>query len=102
MVILVAGIATCLAEDVKDIVIADFEGKDYGEWKVTGEAFGAGPAQGSLPNQQQVTAFSARGWSTASMARINRSERLPRPNSSSSASSSTSSLAVAGMKAGRV
>jgi hypothetical protein len=31
-----------------DILIADFEGRDYGAWKTTGEAFGAGPAQGTL------------------------------------------------------
>ena len=29
-----------------DIVLADFEGLDYGDWKVTGEAFGSGPRQG--------------------------------------------------------
>lgn len=32
-----------------DLVIADFEGADYGSWKATGEAFGAGPARGTLP-----------------------------------------------------
>jgi sucrose-6-phosphate hydrolase SacC (GH32 family) len=29
-----------------DIVLADFEGMDYGDWKTTGEAFGSGPRQG--------------------------------------------------------
>ena len=28
-----------------EILIADFEGTNYGEWKATGEAFGPGPAQ---------------------------------------------------------
>jgi len=41
----------------EDILIADFEGKDYGDWKVTGEAFGPGPARGTLPNQMEVTGF---------------------------------------------
>ena len=41
----------------EDIRSADFEGETYGEWKVTGEAFGAGPAQGTLPNQMQVSGF---------------------------------------------
>ncbi|MCJ7631888.1 hypothetical protein MUP77_05760, partial [Candidatus Bathyarchaeota archaeon] len=41
----------------EDILIADFEGETYGEWKVTGEAFGPGPAQGTLPNQMQVSGF---------------------------------------------
>lgn len=44
-----------------DILIADFEGKDYGAWKTTGEAFGPGPAQGTLPNQMEVSGFEGRG-----------------------------------------
>ncbi len=36
------------AEETKvfDIVIADFEGEDYGDWIVEGDAFGSGPANG--------------------------------------------------------
>src|SRR6266852_5070361 len=49
------------AADPPDIVIADFEGPDYGDWKVTGTAFGKGPAHGTLPNQQPVTGFQGRG-----------------------------------------
>ena len=30
-----------------DVVIADFEGADYGDWTVTGDAFGKGPARGT-------------------------------------------------------
>ena len=41
----------------EDILIADFEGRDYGDWKVTGEAFGSGPARGTLPTQMEVTGF---------------------------------------------
>lgn len=44
-----------------DLVIADFEGKDYGEWTTTGEAFGPGPAQGTLPGQMSVTGFHGHG-----------------------------------------
>lgn len=44
-----------------DIVLADFEGRDYGEWKATGEAFGSGPAQGTLPGQMAVTGFHGKG-----------------------------------------
>ena len=40
-----------------DILIEDFEGKDYGDWKVEGEAFGPGPAKGTLPNQMEVSGF---------------------------------------------
>jgi len=50
-----------IAQDAKNIVIADFEGKDYGEWKVTDEAFGTGPAQGPLPGQGQFGGFLGKG-----------------------------------------
>ncbi len=45
------------AQEAPDIVIADFEGSTYGDWKVTGEAFGPGPAEGTLPNQMPVSGF---------------------------------------------
>ena len=40
-----------------DLVISDFEAEDYGEWQVSGEAFGEGPAPGTLPNQMEVTGY---------------------------------------------
>ena len=39
------------------VVFADFEGKDYGDWKATGEAFGTGPVRGTLPGQQHVSGY---------------------------------------------
>jgi sucrose-6-phosphate hydrolase SacC (GH32 family) len=44
-----------------DLLIADFEGKDYGDWKTTGEAFGPGPARGTLPGQMPVTGYKGKG-----------------------------------------
>ena len=41
----------------EDFLLADFEGKDYGDWEVTGQAFGSGPARGTLPNQMPVSGF---------------------------------------------
>ncbi|RLS57205.1 MAG: 2,6-beta-D-fructofuranosidase [Planctomycetota bacterium] len=41
----------------EDILIADFEGDTYAPWKVEGEAFGSGPAQGTLPGQMDVRGF---------------------------------------------
>ena len=46
-----------------DILIADFEGRDYGDWQVTGKAFGPGPARGRLPEQMKVTGFEGKGLS---------------------------------------
>ncbi|MGQ9769359.1 MAG: GH116 family glycosyl hydrolase [Thermogutta sp.] len=42
-------------------VLADFEGPDYGDWTVEGEAFGQVPAKGTLPNQQEVSGFLGKG-----------------------------------------
>ena len=44
-----------------DILIADFEGADYGAWKVEGDAFGKAPTGGVLPNQQPVSGFKGKG-----------------------------------------
>ena len=44
-----------------DILVADFEGADYGSWKTTGEAFGPGPARGTLPGQMHVEGFKGKG-----------------------------------------
>jgi fructan beta-fructosidase len=45
----------------KEIVLADFEGKDYAGWQATGEAFGRAPAHGTLPGQMPVTGFLGHG-----------------------------------------
>ena len=39
-----------------DILVADFEGDSYGDWKVTGAAFGPGPARGTLPMRRSAGA----------------------------------------------
>ncbi|MCX6907318.1 MAG: GH32 C-terminal domain-containing protein, partial [Verrucomicrobia bacterium] len=44
-----------------DILVADFEGKDYGNWKTEGQAFGAGPAQGRIGGQMPVEGFQGKG-----------------------------------------
>ncbi|MHC4181430.1 MAG: GH116 family glycosyl hydrolase, partial [Planctomycetota bacterium] len=43
------------------IVLADFEGPDYGDWVVTGQAFGTAPARGTLAGQQKVSGFLGKG-----------------------------------------
>lgn len=60
-----AAVCLGLAQDVlaqrADRVIADFEGTNYGDWKVTGTAFGNAPAHGTLPNQMPVDGFQGSG-----------------------------------------
>lgn len=43
------------------IVLADFEGPDYGQWQAAGQAFGKGPAHGTLGGQQNVSGFAGQG-----------------------------------------
>lgn len=49
------------AADRPDIVVADFEGDTYGDWKTVGDAFGQGPAQGALPGQMALMGFLGKG-----------------------------------------
>ncbi len=49
------------AADRADVLVADFEGETYGDWKTTGTAFGAGPARGTLPGQMHVDGYQGKG-----------------------------------------
>jgi sucrose-6-phosphate hydrolase SacC (GH32 family)/nicotinamidase-related amidase/type 1 glutamine amidotransferase len=49
------------AGEREDLLIADFEGGDYGGWQASGEAFGSRPVRGTLPGQQPVSGFLGRG-----------------------------------------
>ena len=40
-----------------DLVVADFEGDGWNGWTVEGDAFGAGPVAGKLPQQKEVSGF---------------------------------------------
>ncbi len=40
-----------------DILISDFENETYQGWKTTGDAFGTGPAEGTLPGQMNVSGY---------------------------------------------
>jgi hypothetical protein len=54
-------LASSVAAGAKDIIIADFEGAGYGDWKATGDAFGSRPAGGTLSSQQVVKGFQGKG-----------------------------------------
>ena len=49
------------SQDRNQLLIADFEGSNYGSWIITGDAFGTGPAQGTMYNQQTVTGYMGKG-----------------------------------------
>lgn len=49
------------AQGREDLLVADFEGDDYGGWQVEGDVLGAAPARGTLVNQQEVSGFKGRG-----------------------------------------
>ena len=59
--LLLALLTTLLAAERPDIVIADFEGPTYGAWQAVGQAFGEGPARGTLAGQMAVSGFRGRG-----------------------------------------
>ena len=62
LILVVLGTGLCCAHAQRpDILVADFEGANYGAWKVTGTAFGNGPAHGTLPNQMTVDGFQGNG-----------------------------------------
>jgi fructan beta-fructosidase len=56
----------CARVQAQDIVLSDFEEANYvwlpgGAWTATGDCFGSGPAQGTLPNQQTVDGYLGHG-----------------------------------------
>ncbi len=57
--LLSVALATATAAD--DLVIADFDGADYGAWTATGTAFGSGPAHGALDGQQPLLGAAGAG-----------------------------------------
>ena len=48
-----------------DLLLADFEGDDWGGWTVEGAAFGSGPAHGVLPGQTEVTGYVGDGYASS-------------------------------------
>ncbi len=85
----------------ESIVIADFEGKDYGQWTVEGEAFGKSPARGTLPSQQEVSGFVGKGLVNTYLGKDGPHGKLTSPELPSSAGSSIFSSAAATTRARR-
>ncbi len=59
--ILALGLVTVARAAAPDILIADFEGKDYGAWKVEGEAFGTRPATANISPKNKVSGHQGQG-----------------------------------------
>jgi len=89
-VLAVACSAARLAAGDPDIVIADFEGDDYGGWTTEGTAFGDRPARGTLPGQMGVTGFRGRGLANSFVGGDGSRGTLTSPRSPSSGITSTS------------
>ena len=56
-IVLLFAISPIKAEERSDVLLADFESKDYGDWAVEGEAFGAAPARQAIHDQIEVIGF---------------------------------------------
>src|SRR5438094_269852 len=52
---------TLRAASAGDVTVADFEGSDYGTWKLTGTAFRQGPAHGALLAKLEIENAQGRG-----------------------------------------
>ena len=48
-----------------NVLLADFEGDDWGGWTAEGTAFGSGPARGALPGQAEVTGYLGDGYASS-------------------------------------
>ena len=51
------GLKDSHAAPKSESVLFDFEGHDFSGWEVKGDAFGAGPVEGTLPGQQAVSGY---------------------------------------------
>ncbi len=61
MLFAVALLTATVAHGADDLVFADFEGSNYGNWRSEGEAFGSAPATGAMAGQKAVTGFLGHG-----------------------------------------
>ena len=62
-----------------DLLIADFDGTNYGAWKTTGDAFGPVPARGALAGQMAVSGFLGEGLANSFLKGDNATGTLTSP-----------------------
>jgi len=51
--------------EASEIMIADFEGADYGDWEATGDAFGTSPAWRETEEMEEISGFEGKGLATS-------------------------------------
>ena len=61
LIVVLMGLVATLSFAAEDILVEDFEGADYGAWKIEGNAFGAAPAKGTIGGQNPVNGFKGKG-----------------------------------------
>ena len=61
LTVVAGGLLAAMCAQGGDKVIAQFEGDTYGEWTTEGNAFGTGPAKGTLPGQMHVSGYVGKG-----------------------------------------
>jgi fructan beta-fructosidase len=49
----------------EDLIVDDFESGNFDSWTIVGQAFGATPASGTLPNQMPVDGFLGNGYASS-------------------------------------
>ena len=50
-----------------DLVVADFEGKDFGAWRAAGTAFNQGPARDAQLNKLEIENYRGRGAASSEL-----------------------------------
>jgi fructan beta-fructosidase len=55
--VLIAPTIAADAAERSDVLVAEFEEETWGRWRAEGQAFGPGPARGTLPNQMHVSGY---------------------------------------------
>ncbi len=59
---------------------ADFEGENYGNWEVTGDAFGTTPKWRETETMEEIRGFEGSGLASSSGTGMKRKELLPLRN----------------------
>lgn len=70
---------TAVAVPAAEELVADFEGPDFGNWTISGTAFGTAPATGALPEQSAVGGFRGRGFANSFHGQDRATGRLTSP-----------------------